>query len=204
MNKRSIVVVGSAAALLLVAGVASARNPHCAGGLQYYSQAMNDKMKGNTEDYQREMNKAVDQLAQGATEDPQDFEALGYLGWAYAELDSAGPAGQAFKAAIAGLQAKGDKKRVDVVLTNRDSYWARAYNAGIGSSANPRPVVDFDDDFWDLSLRLNLTVPYLLCKGVLPAMLAPVIRMRRGVEAAAVMIFRLCVIGPTIYSTPRS
>lgn len=45
-------------------------------------------------------------------------------------------------------------------------------NAGIGSSANPRPVVDFDDDFWELSLRLNLTVPYLFCKAVLPDMLA--------------------------------
>jgi NAD(P)-dependent dehydrogenase (short-subunit alcohol dehydrogenase family) len=45
-------------------------------------------------------------------------------------------------------------------------------NAGIGSSANPRPVVDFDDVFWELSLRLNLTVPYLLSKAVLPGMLA--------------------------------
>jgi NAD(P)-dependent dehydrogenase (short-subunit alcohol dehydrogenase family) len=45
-------------------------------------------------------------------------------------------------------------------------------NAGIGSSANPRPVVSFDDDFWELSLRLNLTVPYLLSKAVLPGMLA--------------------------------
>src|SRR5262245_26164595 len=44
-------------------------------------------------------------------------------------------------------------------------------NAGIGSSANPKPVVHFDDDFWELSLRLNLTVPYLLSKAVLPAML---------------------------------
>jgi NAD(P)-dependent dehydrogenase (short-subunit alcohol dehydrogenase family) len=45
-------------------------------------------------------------------------------------------------------------------------------NAGIGSSANPRPVVEFDDDFWDLSLAVNLTAPYLLCKAVLPGMLA--------------------------------
>jgi NAD(P)-dependent dehydrogenase (short-subunit alcohol dehydrogenase family) len=44
-------------------------------------------------------------------------------------------------------------------------------NAGIGSSANPKPVVQFDDDFWELALRLNLTVPYLLSKAVLPAML---------------------------------
>ena len=45
-------------------------------------------------------------------------------------------------------------------------------NAGVGSSANPRPVVDFDDDFWDYSLAVNLTAPYLLCKQVLPDMLA--------------------------------
>lgn len=45
-------------------------------------------------------------------------------------------------------------------------------NAGIGSSANPRPVVDFDDDFWELTLRVNLTVPYLFCKAVLPTMRA--------------------------------
>jgi len=43
-------------------------------------------------------------------------------------------------------------------------------NAGLGSSSNPKPVVDFDDDFWELSLRLNLTAPYLLCKAVLPEM----------------------------------
>lgn len=44
-------------------------------------------------------------------------------------------------------------------------------NAGVGSSANPKPVVNFDDDFWDLSLAVNLTAPYLLCKAVLPQML---------------------------------
>lgn len=45
-------------------------------------------------------------------------------------------------------------------------------NAGVGSSADPRPVVKFDDEFWDLSLAVNLTAPYLLCKAVLPDMLA--------------------------------
>jgi NAD(P)-dependent dehydrogenase (short-subunit alcohol dehydrogenase family) len=45
-------------------------------------------------------------------------------------------------------------------------------NAGLGSSAKPRPVVDFDDDFWEASLMVNLTAPYLLCKAALPAMLA--------------------------------
>ena len=45
-------------------------------------------------------------------------------------------------------------------------------NAGLGSSSNPKPVVEFDDDFWEQSLYLNLTVPYLLCKKALPGMLA--------------------------------
>jgi NAD(P)-dependent dehydrogenase (short-subunit alcohol dehydrogenase family) len=44
-------------------------------------------------------------------------------------------------------------------------------NAGMGSSADPRPVVDYDDAFWEKLLYVNLTVPYLLCKKVLPAML---------------------------------
>ncbi|MBI3865793.1 MAG: SDR family oxidoreductase [Planctomycetia bacterium] len=45
-------------------------------------------------------------------------------------------------------------------------------NAGVGSSSMPRPVIDFDDDFWDLSLAVNLTAPYLLSKAVLPGMLS--------------------------------
>jgi len=49
-------------------------------------------------------------------------------------------------------------------------------NAGIGSSSNLRPVVDFDDDFWNLSLAVNLTAPYLLCKAVLGDMIA----LRKG------------------------
>lgn len=44
-------------------------------------------------------------------------------------------------------------------------------NAGVGSSSNPKPVVQFDDAFWELSLWVNLTVPYLLSKAVLPEMM---------------------------------
>ena len=43
-------------------------------------------------------------------------------------------------------------------------------NAGIGSSTNPKPVADFNDEFWELTLNLNLTVPYKLSKAVLPHM----------------------------------
>ena len=130
MNKR--VIVGAAlAALLLDAGVAAARNPHCAGGIQYVIQAMKDKERGNTEDYVREINKAVDQLTMCSTEDPADHEAIGYLGWALAEVDSAGPAGKAFKQAIDGLTAKGDKKKVEIASDNLKSYWTKSFNAGI-------------------------------------------------------------------------
>ena len=43
-------------------------------------------------------------------------------------------------------------------------------NAGIGSSGDPRPLAEFRDEFWDLTLEVNLTVPYLLSKAALPHM----------------------------------
>jgi NAD(P)-dependent dehydrogenase (short-subunit alcohol dehydrogenase family) len=44
-------------------------------------------------------------------------------------------------------------------------------NAGIGSSAKPLPLVDFDDDFWELTMAVNVTAPYRLTRLVLPPML---------------------------------
>jgi tetratricopeptide (TPR) repeat protein len=130
--KRSLTLALAGAALAAgLAGPAQARNPHCAGGIQYVSQAMNDKNRGNLEDYQREINKAVQQLTQCVSEDPADLEALGYLGWAYAEVDSSKLAGEVFDKAIAGLKTKGDPKKVDWAVTNRESYWATAFNDGI-------------------------------------------------------------------------
>ena len=37
---------------------------------------------------------------------------------------------------------------------------------------DPRPVAEFSDTTWDHTLALNLTAPYLLCKAVLPSMIA--------------------------------
>jgi NAD(P)-dependent dehydrogenase (short-subunit alcohol dehydrogenase family) len=45
-------------------------------------------------------------------------------------------------------------------------------NAGIGSSADPRPLAEFRDSFWDETLELNLTAPYLLSKAAMPHMRA--------------------------------
>jgi tetratricopeptide (TPR) repeat protein len=131
--------VGAGIAVLLTAmtaGVALARNPHCSGGILYVTQGMRDKDKGDAESYTRQMHKAVIELEQCTTEDPSDVECFGYLAWAYAELDSAGPAGKAFATAIQGLTAKGDKKKVEWATSNRNSYWARSFNEGINHIQN--------------------------------------------------------------------
>src|SRR5262245_39321061 len=140
LNKRSLVIAGVLAVLLCSAGVVSARNMHCAGGIQYVVQGLRDKGNGLMEDYSREMNKAVDQLTQCASEDPADLEAMGYLGWALAELDSCGPAGTAFQKAIDGLTAKGDKKKLEIVAGNRDHYWSLKYNDGIAKIGTAQQV----------------------------------------------------------------
>lgn len=130
---KSIVRVVLAAAVTggLLAGIAEARNEHCAGGIQYVVGGLKDKDKGNTEDYLRQMNKAVAQLEQCAKEAPDDYEALAYLGWAYAELDSAALSGRYFDMAIKGLETRGDRKKVDQWTGNRNSYWVRLLNDGI-------------------------------------------------------------------------
>lgn len=154
--KRTI-MLGAAVALgvALWGGAADARNPHCAGGIQYVVQGLNDKNKGNMDDYRREMHKAVEQLNQCSAEDPNDFEALGYLGWAYAEvgadvaiqdstaasIDYSKRAGQAFEKSIAGLKVK-DPKKVDWASTNRESYWATAFNEGISAINDARAIWD--------------------------------------------------------------
>jgi 3-oxoacyl-[acyl-carrier protein] reductase len=43
-------------------------------------------------------------------------------------------------------------------------------NAGIGSSIDPRPLVGFRDDIWDLTFAVNTKAPYLLCKKFVPDM----------------------------------
>jgi NAD(P)-dependent dehydrogenase (short-subunit alcohol dehydrogenase family) len=71
-----------------------------------------------------------------------------------ADLTAAGAPAQTVDQTTASLGA------IDILVNN----------AGIGSSADPRPIAEYDDAFWELTLALNLTVPYRLCKAVLPAM----------------------------------
>ena len=138
-------LVAAGLSVLLVAalaGAAWARNPHCAGGIQYVLQGLRDKEKGNTEDYLRQMNKAVDQLSMCVAEDTLDYESQGYLGWAYAELDSAGPAGPWFARALATAQLKADKKKAEGIMANRDHYWSIAFNDGIKNIQDAQQLLD--------------------------------------------------------------
>jgi NAD(P)-dependent dehydrogenase (short-subunit alcohol dehydrogenase family) len=74
----------------------------------------------------------------------------------------------------------GPAKIVESVLQHFGAIDILVNNAGVGSSLDagegksqkPRPIVDFDDAFWELTLRVNLTAPYLLTKLALPQMIA--------------------------------
>lgn len=43
-------------------------------------------------------------------------------------------------------------------------------NAAVGSAYSQKPLLEYEDDFWDYSLALNLTAPYHFCKAAAPIM----------------------------------
>ena len=69
-----------------------------------------------------------------------------------------------------------ERRQIGELVGRVESHWGPVQilvnNAGIGSSADPKPLVDFDDHFWDVTMELNVTAPYLLTKRVLPGMVA--------------------------------
>jgi NAD(P)-dependent dehydrogenase (short-subunit alcohol dehydrogenase family) len=92
-------------------------------------------------------------------------------------VESVRAAGGSALAVAADLSdCRAPRRVLDEVTGQLGAVEVLVNNAGVGSSASPKPFVDFEDDFWDLSLAVNLTAPYLLSKAVLPAMLAK----RRG------------------------
>lgn len=89
-------------------------------------------------------------------------------------IQKAGGTAQAFVADLSDRAVP--KTLIPVVEQALGPVEVLVNNAGMGSSSNPKPVIEFDDDFWEQSLIVNLTAPYLLCKAVLPGMLG----RRRG------------------------
>jgi NAD(P)-dependent dehydrogenase (short-subunit alcohol dehydrogenase family) len=86
------------------------------------------------------------------------------------EITAAGGTATAFSADL--FERPAAAQLVSQVKAQFGSIEILVNNAGIGSSSQPNPVADFDDDFWDRTLQLNLTAPFSLCKAVLPDMVA--------------------------------
>lgn len=144
--KIRIAAIAMLAAVVTAAGlgrIAEARNANCSGGILYVSQALSARNNKDIPESKKLMLKAVEKLSTCATEDPNDFEALGYLGWAYAEVDSFRPAGIYFEKSIQGLATKGDKKKLDWASDNRKSFYVNELNAGIRSIQEAQAKYDF-------------------------------------------------------------
>lgn len=96
--------------------------------------------------------------------------SAGELDAARAEIDAAG--GES----LCMVDDLADRTAPERIVAGIESHWGPVTvlvnNAGIGSSQDPKPLVDFDDAFWDLTFQVNVTAPYLLTKRVLPGMLA--------------------------------
>ena len=95
---------------------------------------------------ENELNEAVDQIKQAGS------EAMSVA----ADMSKRDTPGQVVQ------QVKNEFGPIEILVPN----------AGVGSSASPKPVIEYDDDYWDLSLAVNLTAPYLLSKPVLGDMMA--------------------------------
>ncbi len=85
------------------------------------------------------------------------------------QVEAAGRKGLAIQADLGNRSAIADF--IDAVKSQSMEIDILVNNAGIGSSANAKLIVDYDDDFWELSVTLNLTAPYLLTKAFLPGMI---------------------------------
>ena len=85
------------------------------------------------------------------------------------EIDAAGGEARAFEIDLT------DRAATKELPAHIEALWGPieilVNNSGVGSSSDPKPVIDFDDDFWDRSVAVNLTAPYLLIKAVLPKMI---------------------------------
>ena len=72
----------------------------------------------------------------------------------------------------------------DDVRSETDGVDILINNAGIGSREDLRSVVDFDPGFWDTTLAVNLTAPFLLCRALVPDMIRT--RFGRVVNVASI------------------
>jgi len=81
-----------------------------------------------------------------------------------------GNGGQAFPIAADLTDRAAPPQILDAVRKHWGEVEILVNNAGIGSGTNPKPLAEFDDDYFDLTMNLNVRAVYLLSKLVLPAM----------------------------------
>src|ERR1700722_986081 len=86
------------------------------------------------------------------------------------EVRDGGGRAASIEADLADLSAP--KRIVEKALADYGTVDILVNNAGVVSASDPRPLVDFRDEFWNLTLTVNLTAPYLLCKMLLPTFLS--------------------------------
>lgn len=88
-----------------------------------------------------------------------------------AEISAAGGTASVLKVVDDLTDRSAPGRIVDRVRQHWGDVEVLVNNAGVGSSQDPKPIVEFDDNFWDYTMTLNVTAPYLLTKAVLPAMI---------------------------------
>jgi NAD(P)-dependent dehydrogenase (short-subunit alcohol dehydrogenase family) len=86
------------------------------------------------------------------------------------EIQAAGGTAEAFPADLSDPAVP--ELLLGSVASSLGSVEVLVNNAGVGSSSDPKPLVEFDDDFWNLTLEVNLNAPYRLTKLALPSMIA--------------------------------
>ncbi len=85
------------------------------------------------------------------------------------EIREGGGTAEAFPADLS--DASTPARLLDAVGESLGRVEVLVNNAGVGSSSDPKPLVDFDDEFWALTMEVNLNAPYRLTKLALPAMI---------------------------------
>jgi NAD(P)-dependent dehydrogenase (short-subunit alcohol dehydrogenase family) len=85
------------------------------------------------------------------------------------EIRAAG--GKAFSIAADLADPAAPSQIADATLKEFGTLDVLVNNAGMVSATDPRPLAEFRDEFWNTTIAVNLTAPYLLCKAILPGML---------------------------------
>lgn len=86
-----------------------------------------------------------------------------------AEIDAIGRKGIAIPIDLGQRDAV--QPCIDQIVSDFPTVDILVNNAAIVAVQNRNLIVEHDDDFWELSLFVNLTVPYMLMKAFLPSML---------------------------------